>query len=127
MEIQVRKPSMRYKAGQWLFLNIPSVSRQQWHPFTITSCPFDPYISVHVRQVGDWTRDVGNALGAGALQEKEMDGLDPMGMYEIALQKGEVMPKIKVDGPYGAPAEDVCGVLMFFMSQTTLFPEFTAF
>lgn len=103
----MRKPSMKYKAGQWLFLNVPSVSKMQWHPFTITSCPFDPYVSVHVRQVGDWTRDLGNALGAGALQEKEMDGLDPMGMYEIALQNGEVMPKIKIDGPYGAPAEDV--------------------
>ncbi|KAI9682196.1 MAG: hypothetical protein M1817_000250 [Caeruleum heppii] len=107
MEIQFRKPSMRYKAGQWLFLNVPSVSRQQWHPFTITSCPFDPYISVHVRQVGDWTKDLGNALGAGSVQEKQFEGLDPMGMYEIALQNGQVMPKIKIDGPYGAPAEDV--------------------
>jgi predicted ferric reductase len=50
MEIQFSKPSMKYKAGQWLFLNCPSVSRTQWHPFTITSCPFDPYISVHVRR-----------------------------------------------------------------------------
>ncbi|KAI9886518.1 MAG: hypothetical protein M1823_001699 [Watsoniomyces obsoletus] len=107
LEIQMRKPSMKYKAGQWLFLNVPSISRGQWHPFTITSCPFDPYISVHVRQLGDWTRDLGNALGAGVLQEKELDGLDPMGMYEIALQNGEVMPKVKIDGPYGAPAEDV--------------------
>lgn len=28
-------------------------------------------------------------------------------MYEIALQNGESMPKIRIDGPYGAPAEDV--------------------
>ncbi|KAI9803555.1 MAG: hypothetical protein M1825_001898 [Sarcosagium campestre] len=107
MEIQFRKPSMRYKAGQWLFLQVPSVSKYQWHPFTITSCPFDPYVSVHVRQVGDWTRELGNALGAGPMQEKQLDGLDPMGMYEIALQNGQEMPKIKIDGPYGAPAEDV--------------------
>lgn len=98
---------MRYKAGQWLFINVPSVSKFQWHPFTITSCPLDPYISIHVRQVGDWTRDLANALGAGEIQEKEMDGLDPMGMYEIALRQGETMPQIRVDGPYGAPAEDV--------------------
>ena len=57
--------------------------------------------------MGDFTRDLGNALGAGALQEKELDGLDPMGMYEIALQNGEEMPRLKIDGPYGAPAEDV--------------------
>ena len=107
MEIQFQKPSMRYKAGQWLFLNVPSVSTTQWHPFTITSCPFDPYISVHVRQVGDFTRALGDALGAGPTQAKEYDALDPMGMYEVALQNGQIMPSIRIDGPYGAPAEDV--------------------
>lgn len=107
IEIQFKKPSMKYKAGQWLFLQVPTVSSQQWHPFTITSCPFDPYVSVHVRQVGDFTRDLGNALGCGPSQSKEYDGLDPMGMYEIALQQGQEMPALRIDGPYGAPAEDV--------------------
>ena len=107
MEIQFRKPSMKYKAGQWLFINIPSVSQHQWHPFTITSCPYDPYVSIHVRQVGDWSKAVGDALGAGPSQEKQFDDLDPMGMYEIALANGQKMPGIKIDGPYGAPAEDV--------------------
>lgn len=107
VEIQFVKPSMKYKPGQWLFLNCPSVSSQQWHPFTITSCPYDPYVSVHVRQVGDFTRALADALGAGQSQSKLFDELDPMGMYEIALQQGQEMPKIRIDGPYGAPAEDV--------------------
>ena len=107
MEIQFEKPSMRYKAGQWLLINVPAVSTTQWHPFTITSCPFDPYVSVHVRQVGDFTRDLGDALGAGPSQAKEFDELDPMGMYEIALANGQEMPRLRIDGPYGAPAEDV--------------------
>lgn len=107
MEIQFRKPSMKYKAGQWLFLQVPTVSGFQWHPFTITSCPFDPYISVHVRQVGDFTRALGDALGCGPSQAKEYDGLDPNGMYEIALSNGMKMPSLRIDGPYGAPAEDV--------------------
>jgi NADPH oxidase 1 len=98
---------MKYKAGQWLFLNVPSVSREQWHPFTITSCPFDPYISIHIRQVGDFTRTLGDALGAGAAQAKLYDGVDPNGMYEVALENGQKMPDIRIDGPYGAPAEDV--------------------
>jgi NADPH oxidase 1 len=98
---------MKYKPGQWLFLNCPSVSGYQWHPFTITSCPFDPYISVHVRQVGDFTRALADALGAGQSQAKLYDELDPMGMYEVALAAGESMPDLRIDGPYGAPAEDV--------------------
>jgi NADPH oxidase len=98
---------MKYKPGQWLFLNIPSISKFQWHPFTITSCPYDPYISVHVRQVGDFTRALGDALGAGPAQAKLFDAMDQNGMYEIALQNGQKMPKLRIDGPYGAPAEDV--------------------
>ncbi|KIW11268.1 hypothetical protein PV08_10568 [Exophiala spinifera] len=107
MEIQFQKPSMKYKAGQWLFINIPAVSSQQWHPFTITSCPFDPYISIHVRQVGDWTKAVGDALGCGPAQAKQFEVEGNNGIYEIALSAGQEMPAIRIDGPYGAPAEDV--------------------
>ncbi|KAL4932041.1 putative NADPH oxidase (NoxA) [Aspergillus undulatus] len=107
MEIQFRKPSFKYKAGQWLFIQVPEVSNTQWHPFTITSCPFDEYVSIHVRQVGDFTRALGDALGCGPAQARDLEGLDPMGMYEVALQNGQQMPKLRVDGPYGAPAEDV--------------------
>ncbi|POS77757.1 ferric reductase like transmembrane component [Diaporthe helianthi] len=107
VEIQFSKPSFKYKAGQWLFLQLPSVSKYQWHPFTITSCPYDPYVSVHVRQVGDFTRALGDAVGAGGAQAKLYEGVDPMGMYEVALQNGQQMPALRIDGPYGAPAEDV--------------------
>ncbi|KLU92345.1 cytochrome b-245 heavy chain subunit beta [Magnaporthiopsis poae ATCC 64411] len=107
VEIQFSKPSFRYKAGQWLFLQVPSVSKYQWHPFTITSCPYDPYVSVHVKQIGDFTKALGNAIGAGAAQAKLYENVDPMGMYEVALQNGQQMPTLRIDGPYGAPAEDV--------------------
>jgi NADPH oxidase len=107
VEIQFTKPSFKYKAGQWLFMQVPSISRYQWHPFTITSCPFDPYVSVHIRQVGDFTRALGDAVGAGASQAKLYDDMDPTAMYEVALQNGQQMPELRIDGPYGAPAEDV--------------------
>ncbi|KAI9881821.1 MAG: hypothetical protein M1823_006467, partial [Watsoniomyces obsoletus] len=107
MEIQFSKPSMKYKAGQWLFIQVPAVSSQQWHPFTITSCPFDPYVAVHVRQVGDFTRALGDALGCGPTQSNDFKQYDDSGIYEIALQHGQQMPALRVDGPYGAPAEDV--------------------
>ncbi|KAH9208658.1 putative NADPH oxidase [Leptodontidium sp. 2 PMI_412] len=107
VEIQFRKPSMRYRPGQWLFLNVPEVSYYQWHPFTITSCPFDDNISVHIRQVGDFTKTLADAVGAGHMQAKMSADMNPMAIYEIALQQGQKMPKLRIDGPYGAPAEDI--------------------
>jgi NADPH oxidase 1 len=32
MELRIIKPSFKYTAGQWLFLQVPEVSRWQWHP-----------------------------------------------------------------------------------------------
>lgn len=111
IELQFIKPSMKYKAGQWLFINIPAVSRGQWHPFTITSCPFDPYISIHMRQVGDWTRAAADALGAGRTQMEELAQVENIDfdkqVFQVALAAGQEMPEIRIDGPYGAPAEDV--------------------
>ncbi|UKZ91442.1 uncharacterized protein TrAFT101_006420 [Trichoderma asperellum] len=109
VEVQFLKPSFKYKPGQWLFLQIPSISKYQWHPFTITSCPYDPYVSVHIRQIGDFTKALGDAVGAGPAQEKlyEDSAMDPSAIYEVILQNGQQMPSLRIDGPYGAPAEDV--------------------
>ncbi|KAF8243775.1 hypothetical protein K440DRAFT_560614 [Wilcoxina mikolae CBS 423.85] len=106
MEIQFKKPSMTYKSGQWLFLQIPAISAYQWHPFTITSCPSDSYISVHIRQVGDFTKALAELLGINDDQRYPAN-MDPMGVYEVAVQNGARLPTIRIDGPYGAPAEDV--------------------
>lgn len=28
------------------------------HPFSITSAPGDDYLSIHIRQLGDWTQEI---------------------------------------------------------------------
>lgn len=95
--------------------------------FTITSAPADPYVSIHIRQVGDWTQALGERVGAGpsvvaALTQAAMKGgerdekdsgfgasrgdfveLDP-----ASAQRP--LPVVRIDGPYGAPAEDVFNV-----------------
>lgn len=32
MELRIVKPSFKYTAGQWLFIQIPELSHFQWHP-----------------------------------------------------------------------------------------------
>jgi NADPH oxidase len=117
MEIRIRKPSFKYVAGQWLFFQMPEVSRWQWHPFTISSAPDDPYVSVHIRQVGDFTQAVGERLGATpqlaatlTVQSKSgLDGQDARNgcFVDITGARMDALPVIRIDGPYGAPAEDV--------------------
>ncbi|KAK4054371.1 hypothetical protein OIO90_003604 [Microbotryomycetes sp. JL221] len=121
IELRFVKPSMNFKAGQWLFLNVPNVSKWQWHPFTISSAPGDAFISIHIRQVGDWTRTLGGLLGCdvqilskqGALASSKLDGkrdektVKSFDAGSLMLRNGANLPAIKVDGPYGSPAEDV--------------------
>lgn len=98
MEIRFIKPSFKYLSGQWLWLNIPSLSSLQWHPFTITSSPSDEYISVHIRCVGDWTNDLATQVGITSRIEDESTTTSS----SISLPG---LLKIHVDGPFGAPAE----------------------
>jgi len=127
MELRIVKPTFKYVAGQWLFIQVPEISKFQWHPFTITSAPEDPYVSVHIRQVGDWTQALGERLGAGpqvvaALTKAAMKGAEvdtekgasdeaaPTRGDFVELDQGtsnRMMPMVRIDGPYGAPAEDV--------------------
>jgi len=121
MELRIIKPSFKYTAGQWLFIQVPDVSRFQWHPFTITSAPDDPYVSVHIRQVGDFTQALGERVGAGpsvvaamtkaAMKGSEKDDDSTYGtrgnFVELDTINGSTLPAVRIDGPYGAPAEDV--------------------
>lgn len=65
MELNLSK--IHTKAGQYVFLNFPTISALEWHPFTLTSCPELDYISVHIRICGDWTGDLAEQCGLNCL------------------------------------------------------------
>jgi len=54
------KPGVQYKAGDYVFLNVPSVSHLQWHPFSITSAPAanGSKVFFHLKGIGSWTEQV---------------------------------------------------------------------
>jgi predicted ferric reductase len=70
--------------GQYVFLNVPVLSAFQWHPLTLTSVPEEGFLSVHIRVVGDWTSDL-QKLTAAMTHPNQL--------------------QVRVDGPYGAPAQ----------------------
>lgn len=34
-----RPPLFHYRPGDYLYLNVPTIARYEWHPFTISSAP----------------------------------------------------------------------------------------
>lgn len=115
VEIQMKKtPALtRARAGQYIYLNCPEVSLWQWHPFTLTSAPEEEYFSVHVRVVGDFTKEMAFKLGCELKDEgkktkketrkkKERGEVNEEGVIPVAL-----LPRIVIDGPYGSASEDV--------------------
>lgn len=53
-----KSPGLYYNPTSILFLNVPSISKLQWHPFTITSsCKMDQdKLSVAVKRLGNWSQ-----------------------------------------------------------------------
>lgn len=52
----------RYEAGQYLFLCVPKISLLEWHPFTISSAPHEPLVTLHIKVLGDWTKKLQQSI-----------------------------------------------------------------
>uniref|UniRef100_A0A1B6DLA4 NAD(P)H oxidase (H(2)O(2)-forming) n=1 Tax=Clastoptera arizonana TaxID=38151 RepID=A0A1B6DLA4_9HEMI len=51
-----RPPQFDFHPGDYVFVNIPTIAKYEWHPFTISSAPEqEGYMWLHVRGVGEWT------------------------------------------------------------------------
>ncbi|KAJ7342129.1 hypothetical protein JRQ81_009078 [Phrynocephalus forsythii] len=90
LELHMKKHGFKMEAGQYIFLQCPTLSQLEWHPFTLTSAPEDDYFSVHIRSVGDWTEALFSAFGA----------------EEKTFKEPWKLPRLAVDGPFGAAATD---------------------
>ncbi|EWY86359.1 NADPH oxidase [Fusarium oxysporum f. sp. raphani 54005] len=113
-EIQMKKEHTKTRAGQYIFLCCPAVSLWQYHPFTLTSAPEEDYISVHIRCVGDFTKELSKALGCDWSKKREPGGNDSSKVVGLTGRDSEidpairrVLPRVYVDGPFGSASEDV--------------------
>ncbi|KAL2544260.1 Respiratory burst oxidase-like protein F [Forsythia ovata] len=103
LTLQMSKPpQFRYKSGQYMFVQCPAVSPFEWHPFSITSAPGDDYLSIHIRQLGDWTHELKRVFSEAC--EPPMGGKSGLLRADETTKKS--LPKLLIDGPYGAPAQD---------------------
>ena len=52
-----RSQNFKYKAGDYVLVNVPKIAKYEWHPFTISSSPDQTEtIWLHIRAVGTWTK-----------------------------------------------------------------------
>ncbi|XP_060219206.1 respiratory burst oxidase homolog protein B-like [Lycium barbarum] len=106
MAVHMSKPQgFKYTSGQYIFVNCSDVSSFQWHPFTISSAPGDDYLSMHIRTVGDWTSQLKTLFSKVC----EPPTGDQSGLLRAEIAKADYkprLPKLLIDGPYGAPAQD---------------------
>jgi hypothetical protein len=75
------------------------------------SAPEEDYISVHIRIVGDFTRELAKALGCdfdkksgGEKGERELGGKVVGTNTNPPLNR--ILPRVMVDGPFGSASED---------------------
>ncbi|KAG5626098.1 hypothetical protein H5410_011316 [Solanum commersonii] len=106
MAVHMSKPQgFKYTSGQYIFVNCSDVSSFQWHPFTISSAPGDEYLSMHIRTLGDWTSQLKTLFSKVC----EPPTGDQSGLLRADIAKADYkprLPKLLIDGPYGAPAQD---------------------
>ncbi|KAG2522760.1 hypothetical protein JM18_005614 [Phytophthora kernoviae] len=90
----------RFLPGMYVFINVPTISKFEWHPFTISSAPEDKFLSLHIQRAGDWTDTLYNRL-AQLSKQHEVSRMEDQGNSAMSLY-----PTIYLDGPIGAPAQD---------------------
>ncbi|KAF9671803.1 hypothetical protein SADUNF_Sadunf12G0086600 [Salix dunnii] len=105
LALHMSKPQgFRYKSGQYMFVNCAAVSPFEWHPFSITSAPGNDYLSVHIRTLGDWTRQLRTVFSEAC--QPPPDGKSGLLRADCFQGHNPNLPRVLIDGPYGAPAQD---------------------
>ncbi|KAL2941035.1 Respiratory burst oxidase-like protein B [Bienertia sinuspersici] len=107
LSLQMTKPqNFRYTSGQYIFVNCSDVSPFEWYASLLFDFgTWDDYISVHIRTLGDWTSQL-RTLFSKLCQPPQSS--DQSGLLRADINCGPIprMPRLKIDGPYGAPAQD---------------------
>jgi len=95
LEIELEKPigwQSLQRAGMYAYLNIPCISRLEWHPFAMSSSPNDNHIKFHIKVIGDWTEEAMKTV-----QES---------LFESGSPEGDTPFSVRIDGPIGASFQD---------------------
>ena len=98
VQLVVSNSKYVYKPGQYAEINIPQISKSEWHPFTIASAPISGkekgagQVEFFIKACGKWTEGL-----------YELASRCPGNVYTNGTK---VIPEIGIRGPFGAPAQN---------------------
>ena len=98
VQLVVSNPKYVYQPGQYAEINIPTISKSEWHPFTIASAPISGKgkgageVEFFIKACGKWTENL-----------YELASRCPGNVYANGTK---VIPEIGIRGPFGAPAQN---------------------
>ena len=113
MKISFDKAGFQYKAGQLFFLCCPKISVFEWHPFNVSSSPFQDKITIFIKVLGDWTKQLYEMSKTEKNIKMWLEG--PFGGRSLSLDgDDEYQIFLLIGGGIGcAPLNSLCNNLMF--------------
>lgn len=107
----LRPRNFHYIAGQYVMINCPQVSKFEWHPFTLSSSPADPHLTLHIRATGDWTSQL---YDLAKEHGQETLGLSKMGSIKFFTTSAvEVRENRKAQASNQSPKDIELGDVVF--------------
>ncbi|XP_056003307.1 NADPH oxidase 5-like isoform X3 [Ostrea edulis] len=117
-----RPDNFVYQPGDYIFIQIPVIAANEWHPFTISSAPeMKGHIWLHVRSAGHWTNmlyEYFSALDPVNLASGKISGRKGSQYLEksqkefererrVSMKNKRVRIKCHIDGPYGTATREI--------------------
>ena len=99
VQIVVYNPKFVYQPGQYAEINIPEISKSEWHPFTIASAPSNGKDSKEYGQVEFFVKSSGKWTSA----LYELASRNPNNQYSNGTK---IIAEVGLRGPFGAPAQN---------------------
>ena len=99
----VLQREFQFSCGDYVLVNIPAISRFEWHPFTISSPPeLQGVFSLHIRAAGGWTNALHRRLDRSQESKAQMrNKVSPQ------TEAGLAGVRVLIDGPHSAPSSTV--------------------
>ena len=89
------------RAGMYAFINVPAISILEWHPFTLSSSPFQSHLGFHIKTAGDWTTKLHRLMS-----DKKLGSSDnTQGSFLNVLRTEQSSTAIYIEGPIGASSQ----------------------